>query len=132
MSAISDIAAGEGGRYTSAGTASAIDLCLQLVREDWGAEVANTIARRMVVAPHPEGGQAQYIEQPMPRSDDVDADLRAVLDWLLGNLHRQHTVNDLARRAAMTPGPSSAASRPPREPPRCSGSSPHALSLIHI
>ena len=62
MSAISDIAAGEGGRYTSAGTASAIDLCLQLVREDWGAEVANTIARRMVVAPHPEGGQAQSIE----------------------------------------------------------------------
>jgi transcriptional regulator GlxA family with amidase domain len=95
--------AGEHGLYTSAGTASAIDLCLQLVREDWGAEVANTIARRMVVPPHREGGQAQYIEQPMPRSDDVDADLRAVLEWVLGNLDRQHTVNDLARRAAMTP-----------------------------
>jgi AraC family transcriptional regulator, transcriptional activator FtrA len=89
--------------YTSAGTSAAIDLCLHLVREDWGAEVANTIARRMVVPPHRDGGQAQFIEQPIPSSVDVDADLRAVLQWVEGNLDRQLTIDDLARRAAMTP-----------------------------
>jgi transcriptional regulator GlxA family with amidase domain len=95
--------ASEDRLHTSAGTASAIDLCLHLVREDWGAEVANTVARRMVVPPHREGGQAQFVEQPMPRCDDVDADLRAVLQWVQGNLDRQLTIDELARRAAMTP-----------------------------
>lgn len=95
--------AGSDRLYTSAGTSAAIDLCLHLVREDWGAEVANTIARRMVVPPHRDGGQAQFVEQPMPVSDDVDADLRAVLQWVEGNLDRQLTVDELARRAAMTP-----------------------------
>jgi AraC family transcriptional activator FtrA len=89
--------------YTSAGTSAAIDLRLQLVREDWGAEIANTIARRMVVPPHRDGGQAQYVEQPVPHSDDVEGDLRAVLQWVEGNLQRQLTVDELARRAAMTP-----------------------------
>lgn len=89
--------------FTSAGTSSAIDLCLHLVRQDWGAEVANTIARRMVVPPHRDGGQAQYVEQPMPVTDDVDGDLRAVLQWVEANLERQLTVDELARRAAMTP-----------------------------
>ncbi len=89
--------------YTAAGTASAIDLCLHLVREDWGAEVANTIARRMVVPPHRDGGQAQYVEQPVAHSADVEGDLRAVLQWVEGNLARNLTVNELARRAAMTP-----------------------------
>ena len=89
--------------YTSAGTSAAIDLCLHLLREDWGADVANTVARRMVVPPHRDGGQAQYIEQPIPTSVDVEADLRAVLQWVEGHLDRQLTVDDLARRAAMTP-----------------------------
>ena len=89
--------------FTSAGTSAAIDLCLHLVREDWGADVANTIARRMVVPPHRDGGQAQYVEQPVPHSDDVEGDLRAVLQWVEGNLSRQLTVDELARRAAMTP-----------------------------
>ena len=89
--------------YTSAGTSAAIDLCLHLIREDWGADVANTVARRMVVPPHRDGGQAQYIEQPIPSSVDVDADLRAVLAWVEGNLERPLTVDELARRAAMTP-----------------------------
>lgn len=89
--------------YTSAGTAAGIDLCLHLVRDDWGAEVANTVARRMVVPPHRDGGQAQFVEQPMPVCDDVDGDLRAVLEWVQGNLDRQLTVDELARRAAMTP-----------------------------
>jgi AraC family transcriptional activator FtrA len=89
--------------YTSAGTSAAIDLCLHLLREDWGADVANTVARRMVVPPHRDGGQAQYIEQPIPTSVDVEADLRAVLQWVEGHLDRQLAVDDLARRAAMTP-----------------------------
>lgn len=91
------------GMYTSAGTAAAIDLCLHLVREDWGAEVANTIARRMVVPPHRDGGQAQFVEQPVAASADVEGDLRAVLQWVEGHLDRQLTVDELARRAAMTP-----------------------------
>ena len=94
---------GGDGLYTAAGTASAIDLCLHLVREDWGAEVANTIARRMVVPPHRDGGQAQYVEQPIPHSTDVEGDLRAVLEWVEGNLARHLTIDELARRAAMTP-----------------------------
>lgn len=94
---------GSDNLYTSAGTAAAIDLCLHLVREDWGAEVANTIARRMVVPPHRDGGQAQYVEQPVPHSADVEGDLRAVLEWVEGNLERNLTVDELARRAAMTP-----------------------------
>jgi len=94
---------GDDGVYTSAGTASAIDLCLHLVRGDWGAEVANTIARRMVVPPHREGGQAQFVEMPLPSSGDVDGDLRAVLEWVRANLDRPLTVDELARRAAMTP-----------------------------
>ena len=94
---------GGDGLYSSAGTSAAIDLCLHLIREDWGADVANTVARRMVVPPHRDGGQAQYIEQPMPTSVDVEADLRAVLQWVEGNLERQLTVDELARRAAMTP-----------------------------
>lgn len=89
--------------FTSAGTAAAIDLCLHLVRQDWGAEVANTIARRMVVPPHRDGGQAQFIEQPMPTCDEVDADLRATLEWVRAHLDRPLTVEELARRAAMTP-----------------------------
>ena len=89
--------------YSSAGTSAAIDLCLHLVRQDWGAEVANVIARRMVVPPHRDGGQAQFVEQPVAMSDDVDGDLRAVLQWVEANLERQLTVDELARRAAMTP-----------------------------
>jgi transcriptional regulator GlxA family with amidase domain len=88
--------------FTSAGTAAGIDLCLHLVRSDWGAEVANIVARRMVVAPHRDGGQAQFVEVPVPTSDDADADLRAVLRWVEGNLDRDLNVCELARRAAMT------------------------------
>jgi transcriptional regulator GlxA family with amidase domain len=88
--------------FTSAGTAAGIDLCLHLVRSDWGAEVANVVARRMVVAPHRDGGQAQFVEVPVPTSDDADADLRAVLRWVEGNLDRDLNVDELARRAAMT------------------------------
>jgi AraC family transcriptional regulator, transcriptional activator FtrA len=93
---------GDGQVFTSAGTAAAIDLCLHLVRTRHGAEVANTIARRMIVPPHRDGGQAQYVETPVPASPDVDDDLRATLDWAAAHLDAPITVEILAKRAAMT------------------------------
>ncbi|MFD4867452.1 helix-turn-helix domain-containing protein [Streptomyces sp. NPDC058412] len=86
---------------TSAGTASGIDACLHLVRQEHGAEVANTIARRMVVPPHRDGGQAQYIERPLPRTscDTVGE----VIEWMARHLEDEITVEQLAERAHMSP-----------------------------
>lgn len=86
---------------TSAGTAAGIDCCLHLVRRHHGADVANQIARRLVVAPHRQGGQAQYIEQPLP-ADPGDERLRAVLDWALSRLDQRLGVDELAERARMS------------------------------
>jgi transcriptional regulator GlxA family with amidase domain len=86
---------------TSAGTAAGIDLCLHIVRTDHGATVANRIARRMVVPPHRDGGQAQYVETPVPVSD-CDS-LGDVLDWMTANLDSEMTVETLAARAHMSP-----------------------------
>jgi transcriptional regulator GlxA family with amidase domain len=92
----------DGQVLTSAGTASGIDLCLHIVRHDHGAEVANAVARRMVVPPHRDGGQAQYV--PTPVASEVGDDrLMATLDWATEHLDREITVPDLARRAAMSP-----------------------------
>ncbi|MCP4222595.1 MAG: helix-turn-helix domain-containing protein [Actinomycetia bacterium] len=88
---------------TSAGAAAGIDLCLHIVRLDHGAEVANLIARRLVVPPHREGGQAQYIEYPMVSADDADVRLDEALDWARENLSDPITVDQLAHRAAMSP-----------------------------
>ncbi|MFE9929051.1 helix-turn-helix domain-containing protein [Streptomyces sp. NPDC005533] len=86
---------------TAAGTASGIDACLHLVRQEHGAEVANTIARRMVVPPHRDGGQAQYIERPLPRTscDTVGE----VVEWMARHLDEEITVEQLAERAHMSP-----------------------------
>ncbi|KQX71397.1 MULTISPECIES: helix-turn-helix domain-containing protein [unclassified Streptomyces] len=86
---------------TSAGTAAGIDACLHLVRKEQGPEVANRIARRMVVPPHRAGGQAQYIERPLPRSrcDTVGE----VLAWMEQHLDEEVTVEQLAERAHMSP-----------------------------
>ncbi|MDP1820527.1 MAG: helix-turn-helix domain-containing protein [Acidimicrobiales bacterium] len=92
----------DGNVMTSAGTAAAIDLCLYLVRSDHGAEVANAVARRMVVPPHRDGGQAQYIQAPVPVCAEDDP-LRATLDWALEHLDEPLTVEALARRAATSP-----------------------------
>ena len=91
----------EGSVLTSAGTASGIDLCLHILREEHGAAVANAVARRMVVPPHRDGGQAQYIEAPMVEHDRGD-DLAVVLDWVQANLNQPFGVDDLARRANMS------------------------------
>jgi AraC family transcriptional activator FtrA len=92
----------DGNVWTSAGTAAAIDLCLHLVRADHGAEVANIVARRMVIPPHREGGQAQYVESPMVTSCG-DESLAATLTWATAHLDEDHTVESLARRARQSP-----------------------------
>jgi transcriptional regulator GlxA family with amidase domain len=90
----------DGNLVTSAGTAAGIDACLHLVRRELGSAVVNLIARRMVVPPQRDGGQRQYIEQPVPSCSS--AGLAPTLDWVLANLHVDHTVADLARHAVMS------------------------------
>jgi transcriptional regulator GlxA family with amidase domain len=90
----------DGPIFTSAGMAAGIDLCLHVVRSDHGAEVANAIARRMVVAPHRTGGQAQFIEQPVPVTRDES--LQRTQAWALERLHEPLTVEKLAREANMS------------------------------
>ena len=92
----------DGNVMTSAGTAAGIDLSLHVVRCDLGADVANALARRMVVPPHRDGGQAQYIDVPVPESSESDV-LAATLDWMLANLDQTLSVEELARRSAMSP-----------------------------
>src|SRR6476619_997972 len=90
----------DGDLITSAGTAAGIDACLHLVRRELGSEVTNKIARRMVLPPQRDGGQRQYIDQPIPvRSSEGFA---PQLDWILANLDKPHTVATLARRANMS------------------------------
>ncbi|MBI6674234.1 helix-turn-helix domain-containing protein [Pseudomonas syringae] len=86
---------------TSAGTGAGLDCCLHLVREYYGARVANKVARTMVIPPHREGGQAQFIEQPVAASTQ-DAQLNILLDYLRNNLDQTHSIDDLAKRIAMS------------------------------
>ncbi|MBB3038712.1 GlxA family transcriptional regulator [Hoyosella altamirensis] len=86
--------------YTSAGTAASIDLCLHIVRKFQGSDVANGIARRMVVPPHREGGQAQFVNRPLPRHNG--SSMAPLLDWMTVNLRDDHSVSDLAARAGMS------------------------------
>ncbi|HXQ59566.1 MAG TPA: helix-turn-helix domain-containing protein [Acidimicrobiales bacterium] len=92
----------EGDIMTSAGSAASIDLCLHVVRQDHGAAVATQLARQLVVPPHRDGGQAQFIEAPMAVVDDscLFAD---TLAWLQEHLDEAVTVEDLASRSAMSP-----------------------------
>jgi AraC family transcriptional regulator, transcriptional activator FtrA len=90
----------DGDIITSAGTAAGIDAALHLVRRELGSAVVNVIARRMVVPPQRDGGQRQYVEQPIPQCS-ADA-LAPTLEWVLENLHVEHSVADLARRARMS------------------------------
>jgi transcriptional regulator GlxA family with amidase domain len=90
----------EGDVVTSAGTAAGLDCCLHLLRRDWGADVANQVARRIVLAPHRQGGQAQYVDQTVPASG-ADHRLTRLLEWLSHHLDQAHTLDALAARAAM-------------------------------
>ena len=92
----------EGDVLTSAGTAAAIDLCLHVIRQDLGAEAANIVARRMVVPPHRDGGQAQFVQAPVPCCPADDPMARA-LDWAVEHLDEPLSVAKMARHAAMSP-----------------------------
>ena len=91
----------EGRLLTSAGSAAGIDLCLYVIRKDLGARVANAVARRMVVPPHRDGGQSQYIDHPMTLVEQCS--LSPLLDWLRENLADDHSVDSLAKRAGLAP-----------------------------
>lgn len=92
---------GDGDIITSAGTAAAIDCCLHIVRLRHGAQAANQVARRMVVSPHRQGGQAQYIQQPVRDISGIDH-FAKVLEWVMRNLDKPHSLDTLAERALMT------------------------------
>lgn len=91
----------DGNIITSAGTAAAIDCCLHMLRQRYGAKVANQVARRMVVSPHRQGGQAQYIQQPVRDVSTIDH-FAKVLDWTRRNLDKPHSLDTLAERSLMT------------------------------
>ena len=90
----------EGNLLTSAGSAAGIDLCLHVVRRDYGAEIANQVARRLVVPPHRDGGQSQYVREPVPPRSS--AGLAGLLDWALGRLDQPLGLEALARQANMS------------------------------
>jgi len=90
-----------GSIITSAGTAAGLDACLHLLRLELGAEAANTIARRMVVPPQRDGGQAQFIASPLPVSTSLS--LTPVTEWMLENLRLDLSVDQLAGKAHMSP-----------------------------
>jgi transcriptional regulator GlxA family with amidase domain len=92
----------DGDILTSAGSAASIDLCLHVVRSDFGAEVANQVARSVVVPPHRDGGQAQFVMQPVPDpvTDNLFSD---TLEWVGSHLHEELSVQLLAQRSAVSP-----------------------------
>lgn len=91
----------DGSVVTSAGTAAGIDCCLHLLRRSYGAETANKVARRLVVPPHRQGGQAQFIEQPVPNTTQGSR-LSGLIDWVKANLQLPHNLDTLAERAMMS------------------------------
>ena len=92
----------EGDILTGAGSAAGIDLCLHIVRQDYGSELATRLARQLVVPPQRDGGQAQYIDTPLPSLDDSDL-LSETVAWMQCHLDEQLSVEDLAAQAAMSP-----------------------------
>lgn len=86
---------------TAAGSAAGLDMLLHLVRRDHGAKVGNLVAQRLVVAPHREGGQAQFLPRPMAQGEQ--GRLSRLMDWLRSHPAQPHTVASMAERAAMSP-----------------------------
>ncbi len=93
----------EGSVLTAAGSAAGLDLCLHLIRRDWGPRVANQVARRLVVPPHREGGQAQYVERLVPRERAGGSRLAGLLDRVRAALDQDWPVERLAAEAAVSP-----------------------------
>jgi AraC family transcriptional activator FtrA len=96
-----DLYVDNGQVITSAGSAAGLDMLLHLVRRDYGARVGNLVAQRLVVAPHREGGQAQFLPRPM--AHDEHGRLSKLMDWLRSNPSGAHTIASMAERAAMSP-----------------------------
>jgi transcriptional regulator GlxA family with amidase domain len=90
----------DGDVLTSAGVAAGIDLCLHIVRRDHGTAIANEVARRTVVPPHRDGGQAQYIHRPVP--DPQQATTTAARSWALERLHEPIQLRDMAAQESMS------------------------------
>jgi AraC family transcriptional activator FtrA len=90
----------EGRLLTSAGSASGLDLCLYLVRRDFGTAVGNQVARRLIISPHREGGQAQFVERPMDRRER--GSLGALIERMQRRLHEPTSNALLAKQAAMS------------------------------
>jgi len=90
----------QGRVWTSAGSAAGFDLCLHLIRQDYGAAVANSVARRLVVPPHRDGGQAQFIDRPVPARPDTR--FQRLFDWLRAHLDQPISVDRMAGEAAMS------------------------------
>lgn len=91
----------DGDIFTSAGSSAGIDLCLHIVRKDFGAKIANSVARRLVMHAHRQGGQAQYIEQPVPRQSEAHR-LSSTLEHVRSNLDKAHSVASLAQLSGMS------------------------------
>lgn len=91
----------EDGITTSAGTAAGIDCCLHMLRSRYGVEPANRVARQLVMPPHRQGGQAQFIEQPLPVTARGSR-LAVLIDWVRANLALPHDLDSLAARALMS------------------------------
>ncbi|QCP52905.1 transcriptional regulator FtrA [Trinickia violacea] len=91
----------EGQIVTSAGSAAGLDMLLHVVRSDHGSAVANRVAQRLVVPPHREGGQAQFVPRPMPPGDS--SRIAKLMDWVRERPALPHTLASLAERAAMSP-----------------------------
>ncbi|MEV4820690.1 transcriptional regulator FtrA [Micromonospora sp. NPDC049274] len=92
----------DGDLLTSAGSAAGLDLCVHVVRRDHGAAIANAVARRLVIPPHRDGGQAQFVEAPVTTEPDDDR-LASSIDWALAHLADPLTVAQLAGQAHMSP-----------------------------
>ncbi len=88
---------------TSAGSAAGLDMLMHLVRRDHGSAIANRVAQRLVLPPHRDGGQAQFVPRPLP---SVGGDrLAKLIDWMRAHAGQPHTLASLAARAAMSPRP---------------------------
>ena len=95
-----DLYVDSGQIITSAGSAAGLDMLLPLVRRDYGARVGNLVAQRLIVSPHREGGQAQFLPRPMVHDDQ--GRLTKLMDWVRTHLADDHSVASMAERAAMS------------------------------
>ena len=91
---------GDGMIFTSAGSAAGLDLCMHIIRKDYGVHIANAVARRLVIPPHREGGQVQFISSPI--GEENIPWLSQLFAWIDANLERRITIDQLAGRAHMS------------------------------